>query len=98
VLLLEGFWQRVADDELFNSLADALIRDLDDYARSLGLGSDFLYLNYAAHYQDPLNGYGADNVERLREAASRYDPIGVFQTQVPGGFKISRTGAGGGSD
>lgn len=26
----------------------------------------------------------------MREAAAKYDPTGVFQTRVPGGFKISK--------
>ncbi|KIA75677.1 hypothetical protein HK57_00538 [Aspergillus ustus] len=98
VLLLEGFWQHVADDELFNRLADQMIRDLDAFARSVGQGSDFLYLNYAARWQDPLRGYGPENLDLLRQAAQRYDPTGVFQTQVPGGFKVSKADGGGGDE
>jgi hypothetical protein len=71
-------------------LADELIHNLEDYARSLEQDSDFLYLNYADGWQDPISGYGSDNIEQLRAAAEKYDPNGVFQTQVPGGFKISK--------
>ncbi|KAL2820181.1 FAD-binding domain-containing protein [Aspergillus cavernicola] len=95
VLLLEAFWQHVADDDLFYGLANSLIQDLDDYARSLGLNSEWLYLNYAGRYQDPLRGYGPENMQRLQQVASLYDPTGVFQTQVPGGFKISAAIASG---
>lgn len=58
---------------------------------------DWQYLNYADAYQDPLASYGADNLEKIRAAATKYDPNGVFQTKVPGGFKISRAGAAAGS-
>ncbi|KAJ0418374.1 hypothetical protein BJY00DRAFT_287992 [Aspergillus carlsbadensis] len=90
VLLFEAFWERTTDDELFETLADDLIHDLEGYAQSLEQDSDFLYLNYADGWQDPISGYGADNIEQLRAAADKYDPEGVFQTQVPGGFKISK--------
>jgi hypothetical protein len=40
--------------------------------------------------QDPLSSYGPDNVAKIRAAAKKYDPKQVFQTRVPGGFKISK--------
>ena len=51
---------------------------------------DWQYLNYADAYQDPLGSYGAANVAKILAAAKKYDPNGMFQTQAPGGFKISR--------
>lgn len=47
------------------------------------------HLNYAAADQDPLSSYGANNVAKMRAAAEKYDPQGVFQRLCPGGFKIS---------
>jgi hypothetical protein len=29
-------------------------------------------------------------VEKMKAAAKKYDPFGVFQKLVPGGFKISK--------
>jgi hypothetical protein len=47
-----------------------------------------------------LRSYGEQmqNVEKIRAAARKVDPEGIFQTKAPGGFKISRVGsaAGGG--
>ncbi|KAI0178947.1 hypothetical protein GGR52DRAFT_569850 [Hypoxylon sp. FL1284] len=51
----------------------------------------FLYLNYADPSQDPLGSYGAANIQTIRDVAAKYDPTGVFQYRIPGGFKISRT-------
>lgn len=50
----------------------------------------FRYLNYSDISQDPLSTYGEDNFKRMREVAMKYDPTGVFQTRVPGGFKLSK--------
>lgn len=50
---------------------------------------DFLYLNYSDISQDSLSTYGEDKIKQMREVAVKYDPTNVFQTRVPGGFKIS---------
>lgn len=50
----------------------------------------FVFLNYAGASQDPLGSYGSANVQHMRDVAAAYDPAGVFQKRVPGGFKISR--------
>ncbi|KAF6812975.1 FAD binding domain-containing protein [Colletotrichum musicola] len=63
-----------------------------EYAESVDGAEDLVYLNYANTRQDVFASYGADNVKYLREVAAKYDPNGVFQTRIPGGFKISRIG------
>lgn len=66
--------------------------ELEAYATSLGLAGEWKYPNYANHLaQDPLAGYGHENLVKLAAAAKKYDPDGVFQFRVPGGFKISKT-------
>ncbi|KAL6158145.1 hypothetical protein ACJQWK_07739 [Exserohilum turcicum] len=50
----------------------------------------FLYQNFAAPSQKPLCGYGAKNVEFMKDVSRRYDPSQTFQKLVPGGFKISK--------
>ncbi|KAI1095732.1 hypothetical protein F5B19DRAFT_440755 [Rostrohypoxylon terebratum] len=49
----------------------------------------WLYMNYASPDQEVLQSYGPDNVRKMKEAAIKYDPKGVFQRLCPGGFKIS---------
>lgn len=51
---------------------------------------EFRYLNYSDISQDPLSTYGEENVKKMREVAIRYDPKGVFQNRVSGGFKIPK--------
>lgn len=60
-----------------------------DFAASRDGLLPWVTANYANPSQDVLQSYGKRNVERLRSAAAKYDPSGVFQTLCPGGFKIS---------
>lgn len=60
------------------------------YSVDLGGEVDWEYLNYADFTQDPLSKYGQENVAHIREVAAKYDPVGVFQTRMPGGFKITK--------
>ncbi|ORY68846.1 uncharacterized protein BCR38DRAFT_424491 [Pseudomassariella vexata] len=69
------------------------VNAVEEYATSIDAHNDWIYLNYADSTQKPLESYGAENVEKIRAAAAKYDPTGVFQTRVPGGFKISHVTA-----
>lgn len=53
------------------------------------------YLNYAAQDQDPLGSYGEENLARLRAVSGKFDPRGMFQRNVPGGFKLVKAGGDG---
>ena len=75
---------------MFQSAGDSMIRDLSAYAESISKDNEFIYLDYAFENQNPLKSYGLENVEKLKAVSEKYDPRGVFQTLVPGGFKISR--------
>lgn len=68
----------------------AITQDLAIFASTLENGiMPWQNLNYAAADQEPLQSYGPENVAKMREAAGKYDPRGVFQRLCPGGFKIS---------
>jgi hypothetical protein len=88
-VLYDYSWDNAADDELFQRLCREAMAELDEYAKSIGKYNEYIYLNYADVSQNPLRGYGDENVEFIRQVAERYDPDGVFQSQVPGGFKVS---------
>ena len=81
-------WKQSSDDEIITETAKGLISNIEKAARAKGLHDGFIYLNYAAPGQDPIKGYGADNVRNLRAVSEKYDPKGVFQKQVKGGFKL----------
>jgi hypothetical protein len=46
--------------------------------------------NHAHPTQDVFSNYGKGNVQKMRDAAAKYDPDGVSQHLCPGGFKISK--------
>ncbi|KAH6637692.1 hypothetical protein C7974DRAFT_374351 [Boeremia exigua] len=83
-------WQGAAQNELFQQAGADLINRIRTYAVSIGADNPYLYLDYADMTQDPLVGYGVENVEKMKAAAQKYDPQGIFQKLVPGGFKISK--------
>lgn len=63
-------------------------RDLEDYSRSLDAQVEYYYMNYADGTQDVLTSYGEERVQMALEVAAKYDPTGVFQNRVVGGFKL----------
>jgi hypothetical protein len=82
-------WSEAEDDELFISLGLTLTDDIQNFAAVKGTAVEYLYLNYADKDQDPLSAYGADNVKFMKAVAKKYDPLGIYQNLLPGGFKIS---------
>lgn len=66
-----------------------LTKEVENIARKERALSRFVYLNYAGSGQKVLEGYGKKSVEELKRVAAKYDPYGVFQKQVTGGFKLS---------
>ncbi|KAK7986876.1 hypothetical protein PG988_001864 [Apiospora saccharicola] len=56
--------------------------EVDAYATSLGVNWEWRFLNYAYAGQDPVATYATD---KIKGAAGKYDPDGVFQ-------KLRRTG------
>lgn len=52
------------------------------------MSSNYVYLNYAGGFQDPIASYGEDSVRFLKQVARKYDLSGVFQKAAKGGFKI----------
>ncbi|OTA99087.1 hypothetical protein M426DRAFT_16758 [Hypoxylon sp. CI-4A] len=94
ILWSSGVAVDVDQDESVLALALAetavLTAQMKDYVKSMQGEVDFVYLNYADASQDPLGSYGSENVQFIRDVAAAYDPTGVFQQRIPGGFKISR--------
>lgn len=88
ILLLSVSWASSASTSSAERIGRGLLEKLDDTARASGGLRRFRYLNYASPVQDPLKSYGEDNLEMLRNVSARYDPSGMFQRRVPGGFKL----------
>lgn len=81
-------WFDAADDGPIYAASRAFVRRATAAAAKRGRSHPYLYLNYAAEWQDPIRGYGEESVRRLRAVSRKVDPEGIFQRAVPGGFKL----------
>ena len=57
-------------------------------AEARGTQHPYRFQNHAFEEQEIFEGYGADNLRRLRKVREDVDPDGVFQRLQPGFFKL----------
>ena len=88
ILLVSPLWVDSVSNGLVHAKATELVAKLDAAAEEMGMLKRLVYGNYADWSQEPLQSYGETNVELFRQTARKYDPTGVFQKKVPGGFKL----------
>lgn len=82
-------WENEADDDVvYGGMKDLLDLAAED-AKAHDVFDEYIFLNYATPWQDPIASYGRDNVEAMQATSKRYDPGQIFQKAVPGGFKLS---------
>ncbi|KAI9155658.1 FAD-dependent monooxygenase CTB5 [Paramyrothecium foliicola] len=87
-ILLLTFWQDKEDDAKIHDTFKGVIETIDQDAAKRGTSSSFKYLNYAAPFQDPISSYGEENKAKLQAVSKKFDPEGLFQKGVPGGWKL----------
>ncbi|KAH8755813.1 hypothetical protein F5883DRAFT_469218 [Diaporthe sp. PMI_573] len=87
-ILILSFWQNKEDDDKIHSTFKGVIEAVDKDAATRGTAVPYKYMNYAAPFQDPIGSYGKENKARLQAASKKYDPEGLFQKGVPGGWKL----------
>ncbi|KAF2198776.1 FAD-binding domain-containing protein [Delitschia confertaspora ATCC 74209] len=88
-LLFTLSWPLALDNAKVEAAMKELEQKIKKLSQTMGVDNEFVYLNYAAGWQNPLASYGQENVNFLKSVANKYDPSGLFQTGVPGGFKLS---------
>jgi len=88
VTLLTPRWTDAAYDDRMYAAGRKWLQMVKNATTAMGTDHRFMYLNFASGFQNPFCGYGQDNVDFLRQTAKKYDPTGVFQTLLPGGFKV----------
>ncbi len=81
-------YTRREDDARVLRGMQAITEQHEQLLRRNGFLIPFQYLDYADKSQDPIRSYGPQIKARLQEVSRKYDPTGVFQHQVPGGFKL----------
>lgn len=93
IVLINPVWKQAEDDERIFAEVGKFVAELRLLASEKGLLHRYIFTNYGYSKDDVVAGYGEESVSRLRETSKKYDPEGVFQRSVPGGFKLSAKGA-----
>ena len=83
---LTGTWKDARDTAELEAVAERLIGNVERAAEEEGMQTGYLYLNYA-HPGQNVFGEG-ERKQRLQEVSRKYDPEGIFQRCVTGGFKL----------
>ncbi|PYH88761.1 6-hydroxy-D-nicotine oxidase [Aspergillus ellipticus CBS 707.79] len=86
-------WKHAKDEARVRDAIREIVDVAEASAKEEGVYLPHRYSNYASRDQDPLASYGAENVERLRGVAGKYDPEGVFQRLQNGGWLLSKVGS-----
>ncbi|KAI8946216.1 FAD-binding domain-containing protein [Xylaria longipes] len=87
-LLLLTYWSNAKDDAAILGAMKTALHGIDQDATSKGTKVDYVYMNYASEDHDVVGSYGGENNKFLQEASKKYDPEGLFQKGVPGGWKL----------
>jgi FAD/FMN-containing dehydrogenase len=88
VMNMSSRWSNAADDAAILKFFSTIVKTVKAEAKSKGLDNEYIYMNYASQFEDPISSYGAANVDRLRRISKKYDPQQVFQKLHPGHFKL----------
>ncbi|PYI36245.1 FAD-binding domain-containing protein [Aspergillus indologenus CBS 114.80] len=87
-LLLLSYWKNSSDDAAVLGVMQTALAKIKAEATARGQHVPFEFLNYAWSSQDPFASYGSENKSQLQAVSREFDPEGVFQKLVPGGFKL----------
>lgn len=94
-VLIVVTWANPADDERVRKATQSLSAQAETFAKQNGFYHPYLYLNYAADWQDPLQGYGQESLAFLQGVAAEVDPRNLFQKATKGGFRLAAAGQSG---
>jgi hypothetical protein len=89
VVLLNPVWALAADDNRITSGVTNLLAEFRRLASEKGLLHPYIFTNYAYKTEDVFKGYGEASVAQLKEVSKKFDPEGIFQKGVPGGWKVA---------
>ncbi|KAE8404327.1 hypothetical protein BDV37DRAFT_293988 [Aspergillus pseudonomiae] len=81
-------WIGSSYDDIVAQWVEETTYAINNATQKAGLYDAFNYMGDAAGFQSIFPGYGEENVAKLQTIAKKYDPNQVFQTLMPGGFKV----------
>jgi hypothetical protein len=90
-MMISATWTNKDEDGMVESSMKTLVKNITEAARRLGALDRYQYLNYAAPWQEAINSYGRNSVNKLTKIKTKYDPENIFTDWVPGGMKLPKS-------
>ena len=81
-------WSRAEDDKHVRSTIQRALERIDEAAAARKADHPYRFMNYCMEFQNPYTGCGEESLRLMREASKKYDPDGLFQRGITGGFKL----------
>ena len=82
-------WNLASNDAYVYKLIQETYEMVIDSTKQRGLWDPYIFLNDAFMTQNVLRSCGAHSFAKMKAVSAKYDPHGMFPTQVPGGFKLN---------
>ncbi|KAG7093432.1 hypothetical protein E1B28_007111 [Marasmius oreades] len=90
VMIFTSDWLDPADDEVMIESSRQLIHWAETEATHRGLFHPFVYMNYAAGFEDVMVRSTGKNLKKMMEVKKVYDPNDLLDETWMGGFKLPR--------
>ncbi|CAK4032417.1 Bifunctional solanapyrone synthase [Lecanosticta acicola] len=88
LISVEFWWSDRSRDPSIESAAQKLLKSMKAKLQELGALHDFIYPNYAARDQNPLDSLTPLNRRMLQQTKRKFDPQNLWQQLVPGIWHI----------
>lgn len=85
-------WQDPDDDVTSRAFARSITADIEAALDDKGVMGGYLYMNDAGKGQPVFQNYPTDNLARLKEIRTKYDPLRIYTNLLIGGWKVLDTG------
>jgi len=82
-------WTDPADDAKIYAFAASVTESIESQLTAAGQAAQFKYMNDAGLGQEIFQNYGATNLAKLQSIRTKYDPLKVYTTLMPGGWKVA---------
>ncbi|KAJ5929277.1 FAD-binding domain-containing protein [Penicillium verhagenii] len=88
IALITAYYTDTSDSQQVDLAARKLIANIEAATKEAGVYRAYQYYNYAGAGQPVIDGYGYESKKNLQAVSKKYDPRGLFQVALPGGFKL----------
>jgi len=90
IMNMSASFSKAADEAAFLKFFSTILKKVKAEALRRDVDHEYIYMNYASQFMDPIASYGTANQQKLVAISKKYDPAQVFQTLLPGHFKLAK--------